>query len=525
MNRNFFTFFGIFFCFCMQVKAQQPLIEMVSVDTASEIITISWRFTDGIDSAIQLTIYQCSGNCNVENFIKPYEKVIHSDLAWQDTIANFSIPNYYCIGWENSRKSPPHWNMVLKAEVQSGGCPNSVTLSWNPYINMKDSLEEYHILYKSDMDTIFKPCKTIQGTDYFVDYDSQGKYSYPTERLSYEVKELTPMTSYEFLIEATNKTKTVSAFSNIAKITTKDLDTTHVQVIITQVSVFQNEEFKDIGIEIKGTVDNFTDSSGYLYLLRGIDTKNYNIIDSLKNDLGYLFHFKDESVNPSSILYYYMAIAENKCKPNDTSNILTNILLKGGRVEKYNDTINFVQRGFNEFNPPEPYEVFRLVNDKISYPITDDLIIRSSVSDLTTRSCNYFVDVLPYMDDGTNPTYRIEASDGSLSNTLTIGHEPVISFPNAFYPQSIHIENRTFYPIIKFPSKDNYLFLIYNRWGQEVYRSTLPPVYGDYENMEGRWNGTFNGKDSPAGIYAFKIVFNSEGSGNYTESGTFMLVR
>jgi hypothetical protein len=70
------------------------------------------------------------------------------------------------------------------------------------------------------------------------------------------------------------------------------------------------------------------------------------------------------------------------------------------------------------------------------------------------------------------------------------------------------------------------LFIIYNRWGQELYRSTLPPVFGDYLNMQGRWDGAFQGKECPPEIYSYKISYNyKKGAKKYSNSGTFMLLR
>ena len=514
MQRNFFTFLSIFLFAVILAKAQQsePVIEMVSVDTATQKITITWQYLNGIDT---ITIFKCTDNCNSEENITDVDKVIQSELMWQDITADQSIPNYYCIGWKKSGKSPPHCSMVLKATPSEDGCNNAVLLTWNPYINMPDSIDYYKILYrKANIDTAFMLLDTLKGTHI------AGFYFNPANKLRYHARFLESNTIYEFLIQAVNKTNTLFPFSNIAIYTTKSVADTLVPVTIDKISVID-----DSYIQIDVITNNFQDPFEKLYLLRDKpnekpltpDLLSFHVIDSAAYDLNNQYRFTDFDAKPSAGLYYYLAIAENKCKANDTSNILTNIYLHGRRVEKYNDSIFFSQWGFNAFTPAEPYELFRIVNDK-PYTITNDL---------TLKNCNYYVDVFPFMDDGTMPKYQIRSSNDCFSNTLSIGHEPVISFPNAFYPQSTRKENKTFYPIIKFPSEDNYLFLIYNRWGQEVYRATLPPpVYDDFENPVGRWDGTFKGKDCPAGIYAFRISFSyNEGSGKYSESGSFMLVR
>ena len=530
MNRYFFTFFSVFLCSCFHVNAQQPqpLIDMVSVDTSLQKITISWHFTDGIDSATLFTIYKCTENCNSQNYFNDVDRVIQSEFMWQDTAADLSIPNYYCIGWVNSGKSPPHCNMALEATPSEDGCNNAVLLTWNPYINMPDSLDHYKIFYrKQESDTAFLLLDSVTGTQI------TGFYFNPANKLRYTARSLANTTTYDFLIQAVNKTNTdtLRPFSNIATYTTKYEVDTLVPVSIDRVTVEDDSYLK-----IDVSTDPYTAPFQYLFLLRDKprnvpltpDLLSFSVIDTIDSS-GYTtlnqYSFEDKEADPFSGLYYYWVVAEHKCKASDTSNILTNIYLTGGRVEKYKDTMSFVQRGFNLFTPQEPYKLFRVVS-KDSYPITSELTIKNCISDLTTKSCNYSVDVLPFMDEGNNPKYRIESGNGSYSNTFTIWHEPVITFPNAFYPESTYIENKTFYPIIKFPSEKSYLFIIYNRWGEEVFRATQPPpIYNDYENPTGRWDGTFKGKDCPVGIYAFKLSFYIEGIGNYTESGTFMLIR
>jgi hypothetical protein len=149
------------------------------------------------------------------------------------------------------------------------------------------------------------------------------------------------------------------------------------------------------------------------------------------------------------------------------------------------------------------------------------------VTDLSLNNNGCFINVEPFLDEGVEIKYRIRTETNCLSNTLVVKHAPLLRFPTAFYPESGSIENRTFYPILQFPSTDNYLFIIYNRWGEELYRSTLPPVYGAYDNPQGRWDGTYKGKNCPAGLYAYKITYNSfsDGTGKYSKSDSFMLVR
>jgi hypothetical protein len=332
--------------------------------------------------------------------------------------------------------------------------------------------------------------------------------------LRYEAKYL-ENTEYDFVVQAKSRTDTVRPFSNIVSFTPENEVMTPVAVEINAVSVIED---KYIQVDVNTAI--FQKPFEKMYLLRAQPEKNnslsFNIIDSADYDTNNLYSFMDEQVDPKSGLYFYKAIVENKCKLCDTSNLLTNIYLTGRRVEKYMDSVSFYREGMPYISTSEYYELVRIVNDQ-------ELFISNA---FTLTNYSSLIDVENFMSDGAQITYQMKSENDCYSNTLTIEHEPRILIPNAFYPESTHIENKTFYPIISFPSDNNYLFIIYNRWGQEVYRSTLPPVYGQYDNPQGRWDGAFKGQPCPPGLYGFKITYSyNEGSAKYSDSGSFMLVR
>jgi hypothetical protein len=426
---------------------------------------------------------------------------------------------FYSIAWGESGKSAPLNNMVLKADSIKAGCRNSVMLKWNPYIyylecewsgsNIKGKMDtlDYYIHYrKKGLEASFSILDSIKGS-YFPSI-------HPNDTVRYEAKYLKDI-EYDFMIEAINRFNSTSSYSNIVSFTPRYEIDTAVTIELVTVSVIE-----DKNIQIDVITDNFPAPFQKLYLLRdkteSTPTSSFNIIDSADYKANNQYSFLDEGVDPKSGLYYYQAVAENKCKLNDTSNILTNIYLTGRRVEKYTDSVYFYREGMPYINRLENYELLRLENGK------ENSITHSM--NLTYNS--YYVDVEKFLDGTAQVVYQMKSNNEELSNTISIEHEPRITFPNAFYPSSDNIQNKTFYPIITFPSEENYLFVIYNRGGQEVYKSTLPPVSGDYTNPQGRWDGTFQGQNCPPGMYGFKITYTyNENSKRYSDSGSFMLVR
>ncbi|MCL2245651.1 MAG: gliding motility-associated C-terminal domain-containing protein [Lentimicrobiaceae bacterium] len=494
LKKNLYPLFLIllFFSSLQIIHAQQPRLASVSVDTIfPQQIKVSWVYDQYIDS---VTIYKCTQNCNIEDNFYKIAKLDMADLEWIDTLANIASQNYYSIGWQWSGKSKPQNNMVLKAQQALDGCPNSISLIWNPYINMTDTLDYYNIFYRK-----------IE-----VDTPSFELLTY-TKETQFTAKLLQNNSIYEFVVQAVNKNNLLFAFSNIVEDTAKVVITDPVSVAITRVSVVD-----DIAIEIDINTDIFPEPENFhnLYLLRSLvpnKSANFIVIDSLSYNSNNEYLFIDKDADPLSGLYYYQAFVKNQCKSNDTSNVMTNIFLWGHRIddEKYKDSVLFYQAGVDLY---EMYEL--LVNEK---PFIDINLLNQ-----------YVIDVEKFMKDGLATTYKIQSKKFTkrwYSNTLSIPHEPVVYFPNAFYPRGADMD-KSFYPIISFPSEDDYFFIIYNRWGQELYRSTLPPVPNEYNNMQGRWDGTFQGKECPAEIYAYKLSYSyNSGKGKFSRSGTFMLVR
>jgi hypothetical protein len=513
MYRFCLIFLFAFLFFHFNVHAQIDLVfEKVSVDMASQEITLTWQYDPRIDS---VTVYKCLSNCDVPDSPPTAIDRIKMDatnLQWIDTGASITSRHDYRIGTTVGGFTDPQNNMVLIAGSPTDSCLNSVLLSWNPYINMTDTLNEYKIWYKKDTDITFMLFDSIKGT-----HLTQINPAYKIQYTNF----LDNNTTYRFLIQAVSKNDTIYAFSNIVEYGTQFVNNDSTIITITCVSVIN-----DAYIEIDVMTDTFPESPQKVYLLRDKhspenapvykDLLSFTVIDSMDYDPDNLYVFKDYDVNPKKEFYYYQVVASHKCKVDDKSNILTNIYLDGERAEKYGDSIRFFQIGIPSLDSNEPFELFRVVyNDKF-------LLTHA----LTLKNNRYYVDVRDFMDDGVVMRYQVKSESGCYSNTVTIEHEPIIEFPNAFYPESMNITDKTFYPILRFPSEENYLFVIINRWGQEVYRSILPPIYGDYLNMQGRWDGTFQGKDCPPGFYGYKITYTfGEGGGKYSHSGSLMLVR
>jgi gliding motility-associated-like protein len=118
-------------------------------------------------------------------------------------------------------------------------------------------------------------------------------------------------------------------------------------------------------------------------------------------------------------------------------------------------------------------------------------------------------------------TYLVTATicnGETFSETVTVTVEPDI--PNAFAPNSINQDNKTFY-IKGIPpgSITKYNIKIYNRWGQMVFISN---------DIEQPWDGSINnnGIDKcPDGVYVWVIYYENANKTKVTNKGTVTLFR
>jgi len=87
--------------------------------------------------------------------------------------------------------------------------------------------------------------------------------------------------------------------------------------------------------------------------------------------------------------------------------------------------------------------------------------------------------------------------------------------PDAFTPSGDH-KNDVFKPITNNVIRDNYLFQIYNRWGEEVFETT---------NLDAAWDGTFNGINCTNGVYIYKINARLISGEDIVQQGVVHLLR
>ncbi|RLD65007.1 MAG: hypothetical protein DRI84_07695, partial [Bacteroidetes bacterium] len=101
-------------------------------------------------------------------------------------------------------------------------------------------------------------------------------------------------------------------------------------------------------------------------------------------------------------------------------------------------------------------------------------------------------------------------------NTVEALQRPKLYVPSAFNPDSDNSDNRTFYPRGVFINSQDYTFIIFNRWGEQLFLS---------KEINTGWDGTYKGVDSPQGVYTYFVKFTTSDGREFEKRGTVTLIK
>ncbi|HSV88386.1 MAG TPA: gliding motility-associated C-terminal domain-containing protein [Bacteroidales bacterium] len=123
---------------------------------------------------------------------------------------------------------------------------------------------------------------------------------------------------------------------------------------------------------------------------------------------------------------------------------------------------------------------------------------------------------------GIPSVFRMVAADidnpllNLTSNVIIMQEEPTVFIPNAFRPTSQHAENQVFKPLFFGFTPSNFLLVIFNRWGQQVF-STSDPAEG--------WDGrTADGQFAGVGVFSFVLRYDGPDGITRQKQGVVALI-
>ncbi len=214
--------------------------------------------------------------------------------------------------------------------------------------------------------------------------------------------------------------------------------------------------------------------------------------------------YNDIQVAPDNFAYDYRVVAINQCGDSIYSNINTSVLLTGKKIGALSMSFTFSPYlGWN--NGVDRYELYRQLEDKSGYVLYKSYTVPSK-------------DSFENGMDNFGQRYRIKAYElsgdrVSWSNDIILYYEPIIFIPNAFTPNG-NGRNEEFRA--ECSGGKDFSMKIFSRWGEKLFE-TNDPKKG--------WNGTYNGKEVPIGVFVYYIQLKDYKDKIYDFNGTIQLLR
>jgi len=417
-----------------------------------------------------------------EFYKNPCDEIVTYVIKAVDLCGNTSAQNVY---------SPTsiHNTILLNVETEIN-CNRKATLKWNKYNNMQPDVAEYRIMRSHIPEGEVEPDVPVEIGR--ISSSNAAQYEYTDEDI------LNPGELYTYYVMAVNSDQSFSSEScriNIIPdpdlVNTFDLDNVTV-VDDDYINLFANGEPPALIHEVE-VFRSATDAA--------------NLQSIMKSEWGSPnITLPETSALVNETAYYYQIVALDACGfEMAASNIFRSIYL-----ELFDMGNGSVRLSWNEFEGWEDnlagYSVYR----KLGGSVVPELL------EFAFPGILVHIDPSPDLDAG-KVTYYIEALRNddvvSRSNEVDLRGEAEVLMPNAFRPGGL---NAVFRPIAKNIETLNYRFAVYNRWGQIVFETN------DY--AEG-WDGTLNGSQSQAGIYAYILTYSDYEGISYSKRGSVMLMR
>ncbi|MCX6273527.1 MAG: gliding motility-associated C-terminal domain-containing protein [Bacteroidetes bacterium] len=476
-----------------------PRIDSVSVDSVTGFVHISW-FPNGPQTAGYVIFYSDNGNW------------IYLDTIWGTNQTYFldklspgngcDAPKSYVIaavdscGNPSAMSIPDVHNTITLRIAGMDPCASKISLSWNPYPNMKDTLAGYKVFATEN-----------GGTSYLLGLVLPGGLGQPVPT-TFVHENFTKDSYYCYYVQAFNTTNTITSTScRVCILAVKPKQPQFIY--LRYASVETNNKIK---------MEMFVDTSAYVTeyrILRATEKAGpFELVGTLQPNGTPDMEFIDSEVNPLSQSYYYTINVVDSCGLEVLhSDTTRTILLAVGALEDFTNLLEWNDYEGWTWTMVRGYNIYRGI-DGLSDPIP--------IVTVPFGTLHYSDDVSMYFNTQGKFRYYIEAlqaigipdfNDTSYSNRANDVQSSMIYIPNAFSPKGY---NSIFKPVSIFADKSDYLFQIYNRWGELVFETRDP--------NEG-WNGTYKGDYVPVGVFIYHVRFRTSTGQKFEKRSTVTVIK
>lgn len=271
---------------------------------------------------------------------------------------------------------------------------------------------------------------------------------------------------------------------------------------------------EDNTVRVEAYVDPASPVSGYELLRASAPAGPFNSV-AFKPDDGTSRVVFFDYPNTEEV-WYYRVITIDSCglRVRD-SQISRTMVASAGSEGDFTNRVTWSDYG-DWLGSVDRYNIYRRINGTVeAFPVATipftasreylDSVLRDFLSD------GEFCYIIEAIEGIGNPYFFI---DSARSNETCVYQEPFSFIPNAFHPGGGI--NETFRPFNGFVNPEGYRFIVFNRWGEEIFVSNNP---------QQSWDGTSNGKLAPPAVYVYLIEYDSPEGGKRRKLGSITLIR
>jgi gliding motility-associated-like protein len=225
--------------------------------------------------------------------------------------------------------------------------------------------------------------------------------------------------------------------------------------------------------------------------------------------------YTDPAVNTSGQSYAYRFVLIDKCGNESlVSNEGRTILLRGNALDGFINRLNW--NSYGEWDAGlDRYRVYRSLDGGQQYNILTEtgldtlyMDILADVPDSQFRFC-YYVEAI----EAEINQYGFR--DTSVSNRICLDQKSTIYIPNTFRPRNPSANNQFKAKGLYEKQALNHEFIIYNRWGEQIFYTTDP---------QKAWDGNYQSQVVPDGVYVYRLRFRLPDGSKFDQKGAVLVL-
>lgn len=501
--KEFLVFILLFLPVFLKAQTGQPLppeLERVSVDTATGNLIIEWldspssnlddiRIYYGIEDKVIIgedTVTRLAGVVidSIDHTNNSYLHVPDGEAgvdSWYAIDVTRSAPSY-------SSSLITNFHRTVQLQVHYDSCLRQMELEWSPYEGWGDELRFYNVYFTAGGGTYNLKARLDQEEHDFI-------------HTQLEIDE-----EYCYFIEAERSDGLLSTSPVKCRFAEGEEPPEYINADYASLSDGNR-------VDLSFSLDPLGEINRFGLLRSEQKNKGYVEISRIEEDGSRVL--TSDIIDDAETRYYYKLAALNTCLVQEQlSNIASNIVVEAV-LDK--PRIHISWNPYAEWlGGVETYDLYRVIQGSGTEQLTSldstttaytDTISNLAGQEIFGQIC-YYVEA----EEGNSNPYGVKGV--SRSNLACIEILPEIYMPNAFTPNRDGL-NDELKPVLTFIPAD-YLFMVYNRFGQKVFETQSP---------DEAWDGTINdGNKGSQGTYMYYIRITSSTGTMVEKSGQIHLI-